>query len=391
MSQPLSSHTTTTPPATPMGARSGVATPVADAVWINAVLEETRRQRNSAEDEKLRLAERLNALMNALPAAVLVLDGRGTVTECNPAAEQLLQLPLRGRLWRELIRELFPVQAPVADALQLRNGRLVTLSTRPLGSEPGQVLMLHDVTDTQQLRSRLEHSRRLADMGRMAASLAHQIRTPLASAMLYVSQMQSSRLPQEKRERFVGKAMDSLKGLERLINDMLLFARDGRGERERFSPEELFSALLGEMQRQCEKSGASCSMELSNAGQMILGNRVLLKSALQNLLNNALEMGARQIRLRSTAVNDWCELSIRDDGPGIATDQQQRIFEPFVSGRPGGSGLGLAVVSAVVQSMGGKISLDSKPGQGACFTLRFPIASDFTAESTATVATAAQR
>lgn len=391
MSQPLSSHTTNTSPAPHLRGRAGVATPVADAVWIDAVLEETRRQRNSAEHEKLRLAERLDALMNALPAAVLVLDGSGIVTECNPAAEQLLQLPLRGRLWRELIRELFPLQAPVADALQLRNGRLVTLSTRPLGSEPGQVLMLHDVTDTQQLRSRLEHSRRLADMGRMAASLAHQIRTPLASAMLYVSQMQSSRLPQEKRERFAGKAMESLKGLERLINDMLLFARDGRGEREQFSPEELMSALLAEMEQQCEKSGVTCSMELSNAGEMILGNRVLLKSALQNLLNNALEIGARQICLRSTAVDDWCELSIRDDGPGIATDQQQRIFEPFVSGRPGGSGLGLAVVSAVVQSMGGKISLDSKPGQGACFTLRFPLVSDFTAVNAATAAAAARR
>ena len=388
MSQPLSSNTPITPAVSRLAGQVAVPTPAAGATWINSVLEETRRQRNSAEHETLRLAERLNALMNALPAAVLMLDGSGTVTECNPAAEQLLQLPLRGRLWRELIRELFPLQAPVGDALQLRNGRLVTLSTRPLGSEPGQVLMLQDVTDTHQLRSRLEQSRRLADMGRMAASLAHQIRTPLASTMLYVSQMQSSRLPQEKRERFVGKAMESLKGLERLIDDMLLFARDGSGERELLSPGELLSALLSDVQGQCEKFGALCSVELSNDKQMILGNRVLLKSALQNLLNNALEAGAKQIRIQASNKTGWCELSISDDGPGIAIEQQQRIFEPFVSNRPGGSGLGLAVVSAVVQSMGGEITLDSKTGQGACFTLRFPAASDFTAENVAAAATA---
>lgn len=374
MNQPLSCDKSTFPlhDGQPL-----VADTARDAVWINAVLQETRRQRNSAEEEKLRLAERLHALMNALPAAVLVLDGSGQVVECNPAAEALLQLPLRGRLWRELIRELFPLQAPVSDALQLRNGRLVTLSTRPLGSEPGQVLMLQDVTDTHQLRSRLEHSRRLADMGRMAASLAHQIRTPLASAMLYVSQMQSSRLPPEKRERFVARAMEGLKGLEKLINDMLLFARDGRGERELLAPGELLGVLADEVHDRCEAHSAVCSVEAVGEKRMILGNRVLLKSALQNLLNNALESGAKNIRLQSSAGNAWCELVVADDGPGIAAEQQQRIFEPFFSGRPGGSGLGLAVVRAVVQSMGGEIQVNSATGAGTRFTLRFPVASDF--------------
>ncbi len=354
-----------------------VADSAREAVWINAVLAETRRQRNSAEEEKLRLAERLHSLMNALPAAVLVLDGSGQVVECNPAAEELLQLPLRGRLWRELIRELFTLQAPVSDALQLRSGRLVTLSTRPLGSEPGQVLMLQDVTDTHQLRSRLEHTRRLADMGRMAASLAHQIRTPLASAMLYVSQMQSSRLAPEKRERFVARAMESLKGLEKLIDDMLLFARDGRGERELLVAGELLGLLADEAREQCDIHGAVCHVETTSEKRMILGNRVLLKSALGNLLNNALESGAKTIHLKSSASNAWYELVVADDGPGIAVDQQQRIFEPFVSGRSGGSGLGLAVVRAVVQSMGGEIQVDSSAGEGTRFTLRFPVASDF--------------
>lgn len=376
MNQPLSCDNLSFP------SRDGqplVADAVREAVWINAVLEETRRQRNSAEEEKLRLAERLHALMNALPAAVLVLDGSGYVVECNPAAETLLQLPLRGRLWRELIRELFPLQAPVSDALQLRSGRLVTLSTRPLGSEPGQVLMLQDVTDTHQLRSRLEHSRRLADMGRMAASLAHQIRTPLASAMLYVSQMQSTRLPPEKRERFVARAMEGLKGLEKLINDMLLFARDGRGERELLAAGELLGVLVDEVQGQCLALGAVCSAEIVDDRRMILGNRVLLKSALQNLLNNALESGAKKIRLQATARNAWYEVVVADDGPGIAAEQQQRIFEPFFSSRPGGSGLGLAVVRAVVQSMGGEISVDSVVGKGTRFSLRFPVTSDFSA------------
>lgn len=381
MNQPLSLDITTFPH---RDGQQHAAASVREAVWINSVLQESQRRTSDAEAEKLRLAERLNGLMNALPAAVVVLDGSGRVSEYNPAAETLLQLPLRGRLWRELIRELFPLQAPLSDALQLHNGRLVTLSTRPLGSEPGQVLMLQDVTDTHQLRSRLEHSRRLADMGRMAASLAHQIRTPLASALLYVSQLHSSRLPEEKRERFVAKALESLKGLEKLINDMLLFARDGRGERELLAAGELLNAVAGEMQSQ--NQAVACSVEIANDRRVLLGNRVLLKSALQNLINNAVEAGAKNLRLQASCDAAWCELAIADDGPGIALDQQQRIFEPFVSGRPGGSGLGLAVVRAVVQSMGGEVKLNSRPGEGSCFTLRFPAVSEFNAATAAQVA-----
>ncbi len=353
------------------------ASALREAAWINAVLEETRRQRNTVEEEKLQLAERLHALMNALPAAVVVLDGSGRVVQCNPAAESLLQFPLQGRLWRELISELFSLQTAVDDVLQLHNGRLVTLSTRPLGSQPGQVLLLQDVTDTHQLRTRLAHSRRLADMGRMAASLAHQIRTPLASAMLYVSQMQSARLPEEKRQHFVARAMEGLKGLEKLINDMLLFARDGSGERQLLSVGELLRELASDGQAQCQQQGVNCSVAVASDRHTILANRVLLKSALQNLFNNALEAGAKQICLLTNEHAGWCELAIIDDGAGIPQEQQQQIFEPFVSGRSGGSGLGLAVVRAVVQSMGGEVRLDSTPGEGSRFSLRFPEVSNF--------------
>lgn len=381
MNQPLSLDITTL---SPNDGQQHVAASVREAIWINSVLQETRRRTSDAEAEQSRLAERLNSLMNALPAAVVVLDGSGRVVQCNPAAESLLQIPLQGRLWRELIGDLFSLQAAVDDVLQLQNGRLVTLSTRPLGSEPGQVLMLQDVTDTHQLRSRLAHSRRLADMGRMAASLAHQIRTPLASALLYVSQLHSSRLPEEKRERFVTKAMDSLKGLEKLIDDMLLFARDGQGERELLSVGELLNAVVLETQN--HTPAVACSVAISNDRRSLLGNRVLLKSALQNLLNNAVEAGASHIRLQASCDASWCELSVADDGHGIAAEQQQRVFEPFVSGRSGGSGLGLAVVRAVVQSMGGEVRLESKPGEGSRFILRFPAVSQFNHVTAAKVA-----
>lgn len=340
---------------------------------LNAVLDEARSEQYQAENESRRLAQRLQALMDALPAAVVVLDGYGRVQECNPAAESLLGASLRGRLWRELIQELFLPEDGGGDALSLRSGRLVTLSTRPLESEPGQVLMLQDVTESHQMSNRLEQFRRLADMGRMAASLAHQIRTPLSSALLYVSQLSSARLDEAKRERFAGKAMQSLKGLEQLINDMLLFVNGGRAKRESLRPTDLLAEMGDEMKRLCESHSVVLSIEPGEAAGAVMVNRTLVKSALQNLVNNAIEAGAARIRLGAGCQEGACAFVVSDDGPGVEPAQQQRIFEPFVSGRSAGTGLGLAVVKAVANAMGGDVALYSVAGEGATFAIHLPL------------------
>lgn len=374
MSLPLTQEQTVMPsPAPASGAEAGAVPAARQVAQLNALLDAVRSDREDVESENCRLAERLQALLNALPAAVLVLDGRGVVAECNPAAEALLQRRLRGRLWRELIDELFVPAHAGGDVLALHNGRMVTLSTRPLGAEPGQVLLLQDVTERHQLGVRLEQMRRLADMGRMAASLAHQIRTPLSSALLYVSQLRSPRLDEAKRERFVERAMQSLKGLEQLITDMLLFVNNGKAGREALDAAALLAALADELKGQGLERGAviCCAYEMTPCPVTV--NRVLLKSALQNLINNALEAGAGRIELAARCAEGRCRLSVSDDGPGIDAAQRQRIFDPFVSNRAGGTGLGLAVVRAVAHAMGGEVSLHSEPGHGATFTISLPV------------------
>ena len=315
-------------------------------------------------------------LLDALPAAVLLVGEDGRVRHCNPAADELLALPLHGVLWRELIEQLFVPRPDLSDALQLHTGRLVTLSTRPLGNLRGQVLMLQDVTDAHQMRQRLHHQHRLADMGKMAASLAHQIRTPLATAMLYVSQLKAAQPDLERRERMVGKALTSLRGLERLINDMLLFVNSGQGTLERLEAAQLLSELHQESAAALAQKGIElhCAEDLPTLPVMV--NRTLLRSALQNLLNNAEQAlegrdGAR-ISLLASESEGMLRLCVCDNGPGIRAERQEAIFSPFVSDRPAGTGLGLAVVRAIIRSFGGEVTLHSQPQQGSCFCLCLP-------------------
>lgn len=318
----------------------------------------------------------VDELLEALPAAVLLVDGDGRIQRCNPAAEELLALPLQGELWRELTARLFVSRPDLPDALQLHTGRLVTFSTRPLSNLRGQVLMFHDVTESHQMQQGLNHQHRLADMGRMAASLAHQIRTPLASAMLYVSQLKMAQPDAARREHLVGKAMTSLRGLEQLITDMLLFVNSGQGQLETMPAAALMLELGEESLPGLQAKGIMLEYLQPLSECQVMANRTLLKSALQNLLNNAEQVLQGQegahIVLSATEMDGMVSLCVKDNGPGIPAERHEAIFAPFVSGRSSGTGLGLAVVRAIARSFGGEASVDSQPGEGSCFCLRLP-------------------
>jgi two-component system sensor histidine kinase FlrB len=343
---------------------------------LNGELAEARNERRSELAEKERLADRLQSLLNALPAAVLVLDGQGRVQELNPAAQALLGASLQGELWRELIDQIFIPQTIPGGDLLLRSGRYVSLSTCPLDSEPGQILMLHDVTDKRQLQQNLEHSRRLADMGRMAASLAHQIRTPLASALLYVSQLNGMKSNSEIQQRFSGKALNSLKSLENLIADMLLFANGGGSHGGQVDAAQLLEQALEPLQNKLTGQGIELVRDIEPGEQRLEVNATMLVSALQNLLTNAIQAmpGGGRLTLSVRRENEMLALGVRDSGSGIDMALQARLFEPFVTTREGGTGLGLAVVRAVAHTMGGNASCESKPGEGSQFVIRLPLA-----------------
>ena len=180
---------------------------------------ELRRQ----YQEKQALSERLSLLLNALPAGVVVLDSAATVSEANPVASQMLGAAIIGSDWPTLARaKLAATDSP--DEWQLAAQR-VSIAESPLDSAGGRLLLIHDITVAHELKANLERNQRLAAMGEMAASLAHQLRTPLATALLYSSNLTQPELSDAARTRFAGKATEQLKRLERLIQDVLLFAR----------------------------------------------------------------------------------------------------------------------------------------------------------------------
>jgi len=193
-------------------------------------------QRMQELAEKERLANRLLSLLDLLPGGVIVIDGQGVVREANPAACLLLGKPLEGMLWREVIARCFAPREDDGHEISLKDGRRLSIATRSLNGEPGQLVLLTDLTETRRLQDQLARHERLSALGRMVASLAHQIRTPLSAAMLYASHLSEQALPFEQQQRFAGRLKERLHELEHQVRDMLVFARGDLPLPDRLSP-----------------------------------------------------------------------------------------------------------------------------------------------------------
>src|SRR5471030_32280 len=200
-------------------------------------------QRMQELAEKERLAYRLQNLLDLLPGGVIVIDGTGVVREANPTARDLLGQPLLGVLWRNVISRCFAPREDDGHEVSLKDGRRVSIATRSLDAEPGQLVLLNDLTETRHLQDQLARHERLSSLGRMVASLAHQIRTPLSAALIYASHLTEQQLPMETHQRFAGRLKERLHELEHQVRDMLVFARGELPLTDRVTPSALMQSL----------------------------------------------------------------------------------------------------------------------------------------------------
>ena len=330
-------------------------------------------QRMAELAEKERLANRLQNLLDLLPGGVIVIDDRGRVREANPAASELLGLPLEGELWRHVIARCFAPREDDGHEVSLKDGRRLSIATRSLDAEPGQLVLLNDLTETRRLQDQLARHERLSSLGRMVASLAHQIRTPLSAALIYASHLTEQVLPVETQQRFAGRLKERLHELEHQVRDMLVFARGELPLTDKVAPKALMQALQAAAQTHVQ--GVSMRWQCDAYGGLVLCNRDTLVGALLNLIENALQAGTPQVRLKVHlyARDNTLRLCVSDSGSGIEPKVLERLGEPFFTTRATGTGLGLAVVNAVARAHQGQLLLHSRPGRGTCALLSLPL------------------
>lgn len=346
-------------------------------------VEDLQHKLDESNREKHRVGERLEQLLNLLPAGVIVLDEHDRIVEMNPAAETILGIDAIGRNWEVVVRNVFLI-ANDAGELITHNQNYYQLSESPLSLSQnhgehlnGKILLIQDVTAARDLQQHMSRHQRLSSMGEMAASLAHQVRTPLASALLYVSQMSSPQLAEDKRDKFVAKTLTSLRHLEALVKDMLQYAKGGKAKDQKVEISALLEGLKHSVEPKVQQSHSLIRFHEKSPGLVVLGDQDALLTALENLVSNAIDIVSEHAEIDVSAALDekrhQVDITVADNGPGLSEAMNEKIFEPFFTSRAQGTGLGLAVVRAVAEAHGGEAWVKSVKGRGAVFGLRLPL------------------
>ncbi len=351
---------------------------------LNQQLHDLQSQKDWQDEINQALHGRLSAIADVVPAGVVVLDAYGKIIECNTLAEELLGLPLQGRLWREISQQCFKRRLDDGHEISTTSGKRLSVSTRSLGDQQlgdhqqGQIILLSDHTETRRLQALVSHQQRLSALGQMVSALAHQIRTPLSAALLYASHLCDQPLTEQQRHKFSEKLRSRLQHMERQVQDMLLFVKGELPLNDTISRQQLVTELNEALEVPIAEAQAQLTIKINGPSFSLRCNRDALINAVLNLVNNALQAyeevntdkNNKRILINLNCQQNQLNLQVRDFGPGIQAEILQRLNQPFVTTKAQGTGLGLAVVRAVAQAHQGHFQIHpSECGVSARLTL----------------------
>jgi PAS domain S-box-containing protein len=246
--------------------------------------------------------------------------------------------------------------------------------------KPRQYLAIRsDITQRKAAEALLREQDALAQLGQLAAVVAHEVRNPLAGLRGSL-QILESRLPREMREReIIGPMIQRIDGLSRIVQDMLLFARPQPATRRRLELRQIISDAVSS----ARAAGPEFQSEVTVTGvdAVVLADGELLRSVLLNLLLNACQAsGDRPVEISAVVRADGCHIEVRDRGPGIAPDVRDRVFEPFFTTKSTGTGLGLPIVKRVMTALDGSVALRPREGGGTVAEIVVPMPRQCTAD-----------
>lgn len=345
-----------------------------------ADLAEKLAQAEQAKQEEVKKNEILLAqfqqLFESMPVGVLMLNSNGIVIMANESAIKLFNVELIGHSWASIVPKSFSPRKDDGHEVSMVSGRRVRVETSSLGTTPGQLVILVDLTETHKLQQQLSHHERLSTMGEMVAALAHQIRTPLTSATLYAGHLKNEKLPVDMRQKFSYKLMGRLENIERQIRDMLIFSRNDIRLEHKIGCSDLCDELKVLVEDICEQQAVTFEyINNVESDAIIHCNKETLLGALLNLLNNGIDAQESdpRVTLEISQVDDVVRITFVDYGSGMTDEELAKAQEGFVTTKQHGTGLGLMVVKAVSRAHHGAFELHSVKGHGTRASMMLPI------------------
>lgn len=357
------------------------------------------------ELEQLRLDT--GDILGTLSTGVITVDGEGRLAYANPAAETLLGFNASEWMGRQVTDEV-DRRAPGLGAVllsaihegrsvdrfrtvlaggdhEVRLGVSTAVLERGEGVSSSATAIFQDITDLERLETLSRRAERLEAVAALSASLAHEIKNPLASIRSAVEQLTRPSLGEDDRGVLQRLVLSQSDRLSRLLSEFLDYSGLRLGLRTRVDLGAVIRDAAAIVQQHPDAEGITLTCEGTDGPLRIDGDTDLLHRALFNLLLNGVQFAGpggsvhvtvedltRQPFPRGTSIRRPCAVVVRDSGPGVDPSVHDRIFDPFVTTRVGGTGLGLAVVHRAVEAHGGSIFVDRARDGGAEFVIYLP-------------------
>lgn len=312
-------------------------------------------------------------VIETLPSGIVLIDTKGLVNYCNQVAVDFLGDHIVGMSWYSVIQQSFSPQADDGHEISLKDGRRLHVRIASLGAHAGEIIVLNDLTMTREFERERARETRLQEMGEMIAHLAHQIRTPLASAMLYVDNLLRFNLSNAKKIAYLEKIQGSHRNIEQQIQDLLFFAKGGESLLQATTIESFIKDIKDKMQAKTHQHKGCLVVDTSCHDAYFVGHIETLKGAICNLIDNAFNASASRVYFTvHSKEDDLLVFNVIDDGEGMDELTLENSRRPFYTTRAKGTGLGLAVVDAVVKTHHGELKILSKKNVGSTFSIQIP-------------------
>jgi two-component system sensor kinase FixL len=405
----------------PMDLSVGEARDGGEAIFIGIIRDITDRK--SAELARRESELRLRSILDTVPDAIVVIDSQGKIHSFSPAAERLfgydsaevighnvnilMPAPYRDAHDGYIERYLRTGERRIIGIGRIVTGRRKDGETFPMELQVGEFNFagsryftgfVRDLTERQEAERRIQdlqaellHASRLSVMGQMASSMAHELNQPLTAVTNYLEAGRQLLAVGTGSPERINEMMEKAIAQAQRAGDVIRRLREfvGRGETERRTQnlnqlveEALALALVGARQR-----GVRASLELDHGLPPVLVDHVQIQQVVLNLVRNAVEAMEQVERRELTIVTrampqkGMPEVIVADTGPGIPPELADRLFQPFVTTKPTGMGLGLSICREIVEAHHGRLTTAPAPSGGTVFRLTLPIASRETADA----------
>jgi two-component system, NtrC family, sensor histidine kinase HydH len=377
----------------------------------------TRKDRARTEAaESLEAAGRL--LMSDVEHGVLLLDPGGVVRQANAAALRLLGVRVaRGRPAAALVRTAVEGEDPAGDCLRTATtereillapagGGTVPVLLRGFrfGRPPRVLLVLRDLTQPRRMQQELRRHERLATLGQLSAGVAHEIRNPLAGIGTSAQVLLRRFEPRDERARFVQVILEEVARLDRLVENMLQYARPRTPQLAQSRLADCVAKVVTLNLDTFARAGVITEVQAQPDLALLWIDSDLVTQVLLNVTLNAVQAMPKggtlryEVRLtrrrraqrgpgrraddfaaaraRAATGGEWLavqQVRVTDSGCGIPRPALDKLFDPFFSTKPRGTGLGLSICQTIMQEHGGSIEVASREGRGTTVLLEFPV------------------